>query len=163
MLNKVILIGNLGTDPEVRYLPTGAAVTNIRLATTRRWKDKQTGEKKDTTEWHRVVFFNRLAEVAGEYLKKGTQVYVEGRIQTRKWQGPDGQDRYSTDIIAEEMHMLGNRSGGTSGFSGDQPQAGYTAPSSKPENQSSTPGQQHNPASIPSSPDYDDFDDDIPF
>ncbi|MDD5579379.1 MAG: single-stranded DNA-binding protein [Methylobacter sp.] len=163
MLNKVTLIGNLGSDPEVRYLPSGAAVTSISLATTRRWKDKQTGEKKDATEWHRVVFFNRLAEIAGEYLKKGSQVYLEGRIQTRKWQGQDGQDRYSTEIIAEEMHMLGSRSGGTSGFGGEQPQTGYSAPSSRPENQSPKPAQQHNPASMPPPPDYDDFDDDIPF
>jgi single-strand DNA-binding protein len=160
MLNKVILIGNLGSDPEVRYLPSGAAVTSISLATTRRWKDKQTGEKKDATEWHRVVFFNRLAEVAGEYLKKGSQAYIEGRIQTRKWQDNTGQDRYSTEIIAEEMHMLGSRSGGTSGFSPDQPQTGYTAPSSRSENQSSRPAQ---PASTPPPPEYDDFDDDIPF
>ncbi|MEQ1530504.1 MAG: single-stranded DNA-binding protein, partial [Methylococcales bacterium] len=100
MLNKVTLIGNLGADPEVRYMPAGGAVTSISLATTRRWKDKQSGERKDATEWHRVIFFNRLAEVAGEYLKKGSQVYVEGRLQTRKWQGQDGQDRYTTEIIA---------------------------------------------------------------
>ncbi len=97
MLNKVTLIGNLGADPEVRYLPTGGAVTNITIATTRTWKDRQTGERRDATEWHRVVFFNRLAEIAGEYLKKGRQVYIEGRLQTRKWQGQDGQDRYTTE------------------------------------------------------------------
>ncbi|WP_020157373.1 MULTISPECIES: single-stranded DNA-binding protein [Methylobacter] len=157
MLNKVILIGNLGADPEVRYMPAGGAVTNISLATTRRWKDKQTGERRDATEWHRIVFFNRLAEIAGEYLKKGSQVYVEGRLQTRKWQGQDGQDRYTTEIIAEEMHMLGSRSGGTSSFGTDQPQAGYSAPSSKPQ------PPQGNAPSMPSPPEYDDFDDDIPF
>ncbi|MCL7421044.1 MAG: single-stranded DNA-binding protein [Methylobacter sp.] len=157
MLNKVILIGNLGADPEVRYMPAGGAVTNISLATTRRWKDKQTGERRDATEWHRIVFFNRLAEIAGEYLKKGSQVYVEGRLQTRKWQGQDGQDRYTTEIIAEEMHMLGSRSGGTSSFGTDQPQASYSAPSSKPQ------AQQGNAPSMPSPPEYDDFDDDIPF
>ncbi|CAA9889764.1 Single-stranded DNA-binding protein [Candidatus Methylobacter favarea] len=163
MLNKVILIGNLGSDPEVRYLPSGAAVTSASLATTRRWKDKQSGEKKDATEWHRVVFFNRLAEVAGEYLKKGSQVYVEGRIQTRKWQDNTGQDRYSTEIIAEEMHMLGSRSGGTSGFSTDQPQTGYAASSSRPENPSRPAAPSQNSAATPPAPDYDDFDDDIPF
>ena len=98
MLNKVTLIGNLGADPEVRHMPSGGAVTTIRLATTRQWKDKQTGERKESTEWHRVVFFNRLAEIAGEYLKKGGQVYVEGRLRTRKWQAQDGQDRYTTEI-----------------------------------------------------------------
>ena len=102
-----MLIGNLGADPEVRYMPSGGAVTNINLATTRRWKDKQSGERKDATEWHRVVFFNRLAEVAGEYLRKGSQVYIEGRVQTRKWQDQSGQDRYSTEIVAAEMQMLG--------------------------------------------------------
>jgi single-strand DNA-binding protein len=165
MLNKVTLIGNLGADPEVRYMPSGGAVTTIRLATTRRWKDKQTGEKKESTEWHRVVFFNRLAEVAGEYLKKGSQVYVEGHLRTQKWQAQDGQDRYTTEILADEMHMLGSRSGGTTSFGGDQPQAGYSAPSStKPAYQPQQPTQQNNSGSMPPSPPtYDDFDDDIPF
>jgi single-strand DNA-binding protein len=159
MLNKVMLIGNLGADPEVRYMPSGGAVTNISLATTRRWKDKQTNERREATEWHRVIFFNRLAEVAGEYLKKGSQVYVEGRLQTRKWQGQDGQDRYTTEIIAEEMHMLGSRSGGTAGFGMDQsqPQSGHAAPPSRPQ------PSQGNAPSMPPPPDYDDFDDDIPF
>lgn len=159
MLNKVTLIGNLGADPEVRYMPTGGAVANITLATTFRWKDKQSGERKETTEWHRVVFFNRLAEIAGEYLKKGRQIYVEGRLQTRKWQGQDGQDRYTTEIIATEMHMLGTRSGGTADFGGDQPQAGYSA-SSKPASSQQSPQQNAMP---PAAPTYDDFDDDIPF
>ncbi len=164
MLNKVTLIGNLGADPEVRYMPSGGAVTTIRLATTRRWKDKQSGEKKESTEWHRVVFFNRLAEVAGEYLKKGSQVYVEGHLRTQKWQAQDGQDRYTTEILADEMHMLGSRSGGTGSFGGDQPAAGYSAPSSKPAYPSQAPGQQNNSGSMPPSPPaYDDFDDDIPF
>lgn len=110
MLNKVTLIGNLGADPEVRYMPTGGAVTNISIATTFRWKDKQSGERKDNTEWHRVVFYNRLAEVVGEYLHKGSQVYVEGRLQTRKWQDKDGIERYTTEIIAAEMQMLGSKS-----------------------------------------------------
>ena len=132
MLNKVMLIGRLGADPEVRFLPSGGSVATIRLATSRRWKDKQTGERKEETEWHRVVFFSRLAEIAGEYLKKGSQVYVEGRIRTQKWQGQDGQDRYTTEIVADSMNMLDSRSGGTTEFGGDQPPAGYSAPSSKP-------------------------------
>lgn len=164
MLNKVTLIGNLGADPEIRYMPNGGAVANITLATTFRWKDKQSGERKDSTEWHRVVFFNRLAEIAGEYLKKGSQVYVEGRLQTRKWQGQDGQDRYTTEIIATEMHMLGSRSGGTASFSGEQP-AAYAAQNTKSASQpASRPMPQSNPGSMPPPPpDYDDFDDDIPF
>lgn len=109
-INKAILIGNLGNDPEVRYMPSGGAVTNISLATSEVWKDKQTGEQHDRTEWHRVVFFNRLAEIAGEYLKKGSKVYVEGRIQTRKWQDKNGQDRYTTEIVASEMQILDGRS-----------------------------------------------------
>jgi single-strand DNA-binding protein len=117
-------------------MPNGGAVVTVNLATTMRWKDKQTGERKDATEWHRVIFFNRLAEIAGEYLKKGSQIYVEGRLQTRKWQGQDGQDRYTTEIVANEMHMLGSRSGGTASFAGDQPQAGYT-PSNRPSSQTS--------------------------
>lgn len=109
MLNKVILIGNLGVDPESRFMPSGGQVVSLRLATTRRWKDKQNGERKEETEWHRVVFFNRLAEIAAEYLKKGSQIYVEGRIRTQKWQDKDGSDRFTTEIVAEEMHMLGGK------------------------------------------------------
>jgi len=160
MLNKVTLIGNLGADPEVRYMPTGGAVANITLATTMRWKDKQTGERKEATEWHRVVFYNRLAEIAGEYLKKGRQIYVEGRLHTRKWQGQDGQDRYTTEIIADEMHMLGTRSGGTGDF-GEQPQSARQPPSSRPSYQQAPPP--NNAGSMPPPPAYDDFDDDIPF
>ena len=118
MLNKVTLIGNLGSDPEVRYMPTGGAVTNISLATTRRWNDQNTKEKREATEWHRVVFFNRMAEVVGEYLKKGSQIYIEGRLQTRKWQAKDGSDRYSTEIIATEMQMLGSKTSGGSAVGG---------------------------------------------
>jgi single-strand DNA-binding protein len=110
-INKVILVGNLGADPETRYLPSGEAVTNIRVATTDRWKDKASGEMKEATEWHRVAFFGRLAEVAGEYLKKGSQVYVEGSLRTRKWQDKDGNDRYSTEIRGDVMQMLGSRAG----------------------------------------------------
>jgi single-strand DNA-binding protein len=114
-INKVILVGHLGQDPEVKYMPSGSAVANVSIATTESWKDKTTGEKQDRTEWHRVVFFARLAEIVGEYLRKGSQVYVEGRLQTRKWQDKNGQDRYSTEIIAAEMQMLGGRGGGGSG------------------------------------------------
>lgn len=138
MLNKVTLIGNLGADPEVKHLPSGSSITNVSLATTRRWKDKQTGERKEESEWHRVIFFNRLAEIAEEYLRKGSQIYVEGRLQTRKWTDNDGKDRYSTEIIAETMHMLGGKSG--------------EGKSSKPPSSNSPPSSK-----------YDDFDDDIPF
>src|SRR3954464_9813951 len=111
-VNKVIVVGNLGADPETRFLPSGEAVTNIRVATTDKWKDKASGEMKEATEWHRISFFGRLAEVAGEYLKKGSQIYVEGSLRTRKWQDKDGQDRYSTDIRGDVMQMLGSRQGG---------------------------------------------------
>jgi single-strand DNA-binding protein len=110
-VNKVIIIGNLGKDPETRYSPNGGAICNVRIATTRNWKDKNTGEKKEETEWHSVVFYDRLAEIAGEYLKKGRPVYVEGRLKTRKWQDKEGQDRYTTEIIAAEMQLLGSREG----------------------------------------------------
>ncbi|WP_175839436.1 single-stranded DNA-binding protein [Burkholderia anthina] len=119
-VNKVILVGNLGADPEVRYLPSGDAVANIRLATTDRYKDKASGDFKEMTEWHRVAFFGRLAEIVSEYLKKGSSVYIEGRIRTRKWQGQDGQDRYSTEIVADQMQMLGGRGAGGGGGGGDE-------------------------------------------
>lgn len=122
-VNKVILVGNLGADPEVRYLPSGDAVANIRLATTDRYKDKTSGEMKEATEWHRVSFFGRLAEIVNEYVKKGSSVYIEGRIRTRKWQAQDGTDRYSTEIVAEQMQMLGGR-GGSMGGGGDE--GGYS-------------------------------------
>ncbi len=144
-INKVILIGHLGRDPEVRYMPSGGAVANVNLATTENWRDKQTGERQERTEWHRVVFFGRLAEIAGEYLKKGSQVYVEGRLQTRKWQGQDGQDRYTTEIVANEMQMLGGRGGGAP--------AEARAPATA-EAQAPTSGGGGN---------FDEFDDDIPF
>lgn len=131
-INKVILVGNLGADPETRYTASGSAVTNIRLATTESWRDRQSGDRQEKTEWHRVVFFNRLAEVAGEYLRKGSQVYVEGKIQTRKWQDQSGQDRYTTEIVANEMQMLGGRAG-----AGDAapPAGGFrdSQPASSPE------------------------------
>lgn len=167
MLNKVTLIGNLGADPEIRFMPSGGSVANIRLATTRRWKDKQTGERKEATEWHRVIFFNRLAEIAGEYLKKGSQIYVEGRLQTRKWQGQDGQEHYTTEILGEEMHMLGSRSGGTGQFSSNEPaySSGTQSRSSAVPNPSQNPAHTSSPGMPPPPPmpDYDDFDDDIPF
>lgn len=114
-VNKVILIGNLGKDPEVRYMPSGGAVTNVTIATSESWKDKQSGEQQERTEWHNVVFFNRLAEIAGEYLKKGSKVYVEGSLRTRKWQDKEGKDRYTTEIVAGEMQMLDSRGGGGGG------------------------------------------------
>ena len=110
-INKVILVGNIGKDPEVRYTASGAAITNISVATSESWRDKTSGEQQERTEWHKVVFFNRLAEIAGEYLKKGSQVYVEGSLRTRKWQDQSGQDRYTTEIVADEMQMLGGRGG----------------------------------------------------
>ncbi len=142
-VNKVILVGNCGKDPETRYMPSGGAVTSITLATAESWKDKQTGEKQERTEWHNVTFFGRLAEIAGEYLKKGSQVYVEGSLRTEKWQDKQGNDRYTTKIIANEMQMLGGRPGG----GGDYAPAQQSQP--KPANQ---------PAPVD-----DSFDDDIPF
>ncbi|MCY1340362.1 Single-stranded DNA-binding protein [compost metagenome] len=117
-VNKVILVGNLGADPETRYMPSGDAVTNLRLATTDRYKDKQSGEMKEATEWHRVSMFGKLAEIAGQYLRKGSSVYIEGRIRTRKWQDQSGQDKYSTEIVADQMQMLGSRQGGGGGDEG---------------------------------------------
>jgi single-strand DNA-binding protein len=111
-INKVILIGNLGADPDVRYMPSGSAVTNIRIATTESFKDRETGQQQERTEWHSIAMFGRLAEIAGEYLRKGSQVYIEGRLRTRKWQDKQGNDRYSTEVIADEMQMLGGRGGG---------------------------------------------------
>ncbi len=138
-INKVILVGNLGADPESRAMPSGSAVTNIRVATTESWKDKNTGDQQDRTEWHRVAFFGRLAEIAAEYLHKGSQVYIEGRIRTRKWQDREGNDRWSTEIIANEMQMLGGRAG-----SGAPAQEAAVAEAEAPQ-----PGAE--------------FDDDIPF
>ncbi len=159
MLNKVTLIGRLGADPEVKYMPSGGAVTNIRLATTRRWKDRQTGERRDETEWHRIVFFTRLAEIAGEYLRKGSLVYIEGRIRTQKWQDQSGQDRYTTEIVAEQMQMLDSKSGGTGNFNDGQENNKYSS--------SQQPAQPKQPTqSAPDTPppaSYEDFDDDIPF
>ena len=173
-VNKVILVGNLGADPEVRYLPSGDAIANIRLATTDRYKDKASGELKEATEWHRVVFFGRLAEIVSEYLKKGSSVYIEGRLRTRKWQGQDGQDRYSTEIVADQMQMLGGRGGqrddSREGFeqSGRQPpQRDASRQSARPAAQRSNSGTQQ--AQQPAAQSYgdgggfNDMDDDIPF
>lgn len=145
-VNKVILIGNLGADPETRYLPSGDAVTNIRIATTENFKDKQ-GQKQEHTEWHRVSFFGKTAEIAAEYLKKGSPVYIEGRIRTRKWQDKEGQDRYSTEIVADRMQLLGNRGGG-----GAEPMAREPAGNSSPAKPQKSGGGA-----------FDEMDDDIPF
>ena len=126
-VNKVILVGNLGRDPEVRYAPSGAAICNITLATSRNWKDKESGERREETEWHRVVLYNRLGEIAGEYLRKGRSVYIEGRLQTRKWQDKEGQDRWTTEIVADQMQMLGGRDGGEGGAGSGAYGSGYGA------------------------------------
>ena len=144
-LNKVQLIGNMGADPEMRYLQNGDAVCNIKIATSESWKDKQTGDKKETTEWHRVVFFRQLAEIAGKYLKKGASVYVEGKITTRKWQDKDGTDRHTTEITGNEMKMLGGRQDGDSGD--------RTQQRSEPQKQAPAKNEQR----------FEDMDDDIPF
>lgn len=152
-VNKVILIGNLGVDPEVRYSPNGSAVTNIRIATSESWRDKQTGDTQERTEWHRVVFFGKLAEIAGEYLRKGSKVYIDGRLQTRKWQNKEGQDQYTTEIVANDMQMLDSRGGGAGAGMGDN-----QAPARG--NRPQQPSRQQ-PATQSEPP--DDFDDDIPF
>ena len=144
-INKVIIVGNLGQDPDTRYMPSGGAVTNFTVATNESWKDKQTGEQKDRTEWHKVAMFGRLAEISAEYLKKGSQVYIEGKLRTRKWQDRDGNDRYTTEIIADEMRMLGGRGGGSAPMGGGDPGPGSSGGSGG------------------SAPPADDFDDDIPF
>jgi single-strand DNA-binding protein len=201
-VNKVIIVGNIGGDPDVRYMPNGNAVTNATIATSETWKDKQTGQNQERTEWHRVVFFNRLGEIAGEYLRKGSKVYVEGSLRTRKWQGQDGQDRYTTEIVASEMQMLDSRGGSSNEGGYQQPQAGQQqggyqqqapaqaaspqqnyqqAPAQNFQQQGSTQAtaaqqapqqqapQKQSPQSSPQqqapqqAPNFDDFDDDIPF
>ena len=156
-VNKVILVGNLGADPETRYLPNGDAVCNIRIATTESWKDKQTGDKKEATEWHRIVFFRRLAEIAGQYLKKGSSVYVEGSLKTRKWQDKDGNERYTTEIVGNEMKMLGSREGMGSPPSSEESDYGGSMPSAAGP---SAGAARSAPAKKPS---FEDMDDDIPF
>ena len=183
-INKVILVGTLGKDPEVRYMPSGGAVCNINIATNEAWKDKQTGQMQERTEWHRVVAFNRLAEIMGEYLRKGSQVYIEGKLQTKKWQGQDGQDRYTTEILANEMQMLGGRATGDNQSSSsaygqnqgqsnanqqNRPQANPTQQGGGAYNQApqqQAPQQQaakNAPQQAPASQGFEDFDDDIPF
>jgi single-strand DNA-binding protein len=154
-INKVILIGNLGADPEVRYMPSGGAVANLRIATTESWKDRQSGEMQERTEWHRVVLFGRLGEIAKEYLRKGSRVYVEGRLQTRKWQGQDGQDRYATEVVANDMQMLDRREGG--------PVGGPEPPSDEWGEPAPAPRGAGRPQARPSSVPEPDLNDDIPF
>lgn len=156
-VNKVILIGNIGKDPETRYSAGGGAITNLTLATSESWKDKQSGEMQERTEWHRVSMFGRLAEIAAEYLKKGSKVYIEGSLRTRKWQDQSGADRYTTEIVASEMQMLDGRGADSGGFGGERSQGGAgsaprqsAAPSRQPQEQAPPPG-------------FDQFDDDIPF
>ena len=156
-INKVIVVGNLGADPETKYTPSGDAVTNIRVATTDRWKDKASGEMKEQTEWHRIVFFGRLAEVAGEYLTKGSQVYVEGSLRTRKWQDKDGQDRYSTEIKGDVMQMLGSRGNGAADEERSRA-AARSEPRSEPAKQPAAAG-----AAPAKNRHFDDMVDDIPF
>jgi single-strand DNA-binding protein len=158
-VNKVIIVGNLGRDPETRYMPNGDAVTNITVATTESWKDKNTGEKKELTEWHRIVFYRKLAEIAGQYLKKGSQVYIEGRLQTRKWTDKEGVERYTTEIIADTMQMLGSRQGMGGGAPMDE-EYGSAAPA--PRQQSSNAGAGRAAPARPA-PNFSDMDDDIPF
>ncbi len=154
-VNKVILIGNLGRDPETRYMPDGGAITNISVATTETWKDKQ-GEKQEKTEWHRVAFFGKLAEIAGEYLKKGSQVYVEGRLQTRKWQDKDGVDKYTTEVIADRMQMLGSRQGMGGGAAERERDSGGERPAASERQAGAKPAGKAGGK-------FDDFEDDIPF
>ena len=169
-INKVILIGNLGRDPEVRYTPNGNAVCNISVATTRNWKDKSSGDKVEETEWHRVVFYDRLAEIAGEYLKKGRPVYVEGRLKTRKWTDKEGKDNYTTEVIADNMQLLGGREGGDEGGGGNYSRGGSRGGSASDDDRGEAPARTA-PASRPaatkpaskSATGFDDMDDDIPF
>ena len=178
-VNKVILVGNLGRDPETRYSPNGGAICNVSIATTRSWKDKASGERKEETEWHRVVFYDRLAEIAGEYLKKGRPVYVEGRLKTRKWTDKEGQEKFTTEIIAEEMQLLGGREGGGGGggggggdYEGAGAGSGSSGSSGSYSRESSGGGGREGsggggggarPAARKPAPNFDNMDDDIPF
>ena len=161
-VNKVIIVGNCGQDPETRFMPSGGAVTNLSLATSESWKDKNTGDQQERTEWHRVVFFNRLAEIAGEYVKKGSKLYIEGSLRTRKWQGQDGQDRYTTEIVASEMQMLDSRGGQQSGDY-DQSQGSYQPSAPQAQQQSAPQQQQSAPQQSAPQQQSGPFDDDIPF
>lgn len=174
-VNKVIIVGNLGADPEIRYMPSGGAVANLRVATSDSWMDKQSGQRQDRTEWHRIVMFNRLAEIAGEYLRKGSKIYIEGRLQTRKWQDQSGADRFSTEIVANEMQMLDARggAGGGAGANTAPFDDGFGAPmpqQAAPQQQQRAPQRQAQPQqnrmppqAAPMPPMDADFDDDIPF
>lgn len=157
-VNKVIIVGNLGRDPETRYMPNGDAVTNIAVATSESWKDKNTGEKKELTEWHRITFYRKLAEIAGQYLKKGSQVYVEGKLQTRKWTDKDGVERYTTEIIADTMQMLGGRQGMGGGSAMDDD---YASPA--PARSGNAAPAPRGGGSARPAPNFSDMDDDIPF
>jgi single-strand DNA-binding protein len=160
-VNKVIIVGNLGRDPETRYMPNGDAVTNVAVATTESWKDKNTGEKKELTEWHRITFYRKLAEIAGQYLKKGSQIYVEGRLQTRKWTDKDSVERYTTEIIADTMQMLGSRQGMGGGGGAPMDDDYGSAPAPR-QGAGGAGGGAQRPASRPA-PNFSDMDDDIPF
>ncbi|CAH0541588.1 single-stranded DNA-binding protein [Vibrio marisflavi] len=173
-VNKVILVGNLGNDPEIRYMPNGGAVANITIATSETWRDKATGEQREKTEWHRVALFGKLAEVAGEYLRKGSQVYIEGQLQTRKWQDQSGQDRYTTEVVVQGfngvMQMLGGRAQGGAPANqgmGGQPQGGWGQPQQPAPAMQAQPSAPTQQAPKPAQPQYNeppmDFDDDIPF
>lgn len=163
-VNKAILIGHLGKDPEVRYLPNGEAVANVSIATSETWKDKS-GEKQEKTEWHNLVFYKRLAEIVGEYLKKGSQIYVEGRLQTRKWQTKEGQDRYTTEIVVNEMKMLGGKSSGSNSFEVMENERGEGSSSRPNKPAASSSGSAAAPAKAApaAKSSFDNFDDDIPF
>lgn len=163
-VNKVTIIGNLGRDPETRYSPDGGAITTIAVATSRQWKDKTSGERKEETEWHRIVFFGRQAEIASEYLKKGRPVYVEGRLKTRKWQDKEGVERYTTEIVAEEMQLLGSREGGSGGGAGGDMDGGHVRESAggRGEGGAGAGARGGGGAKKPAS-NFDDMDDDIPF
>jgi single-strand DNA-binding protein len=160
-VNKVIIVGNLGKDPEVRYMPSGSAICNITVATSRQWKNKDSGERQEETEWHRIALFDRLAEIAGEYLKKGKSVYIEGRLKTRKYTDKDGVEKYTTEIVASEMQLLGGREGGGMGGGGEAEMGSSApAPRSAPARQAPAAAK---PAPAKSSTGFDDMDDDIPF
>lgn len=160
-VNKVIIVGNLGRDPETRYMPNGEAVTNVAVATTESWKDKNSGDKKEITEWHRITFYRKLAEIAGQYLKKGSSVYIEGRLQTRKWTDKDGVERYTTEIIADTMQMLGGRPGAGGGSASMDDDYGSSAPA--PRQSSGGGSSAPRPAAKPAASNFNDMDDDIPF